>query len=172
MGLCFWMWLKVAMCLRGLWAGCLLMGRALFPPCLLFGLGLLSPDQWGQIFPKGQPSRGIHTVDYFLRPLTPMSFPYSEPQLPHDFLGRSDPDSYGVSTFPWNPLHKKLCASSKRGVSVSPSPVELLHLSPTGFLCQMLQAGEPDVGFVTLTPIGEPLWYSYFPVCGLLTWQI
>ena len=33
----------------------LLMGEALIPPGLLFGLGLLSADEWGQIFPKWPP---------------------------------------------------------------------------------------------------------------------
>lgn len=28
------------------------------------------------------------------------------------------------------------------------------------------QAGKSDVRFGTLTPVGEPLRYSYFPVCG------
>jgi len=31
-----------------------LMGEDVFAPCL-FALGLLSPDGWGQIFPKWQP---------------------------------------------------------------------------------------------------------------------
>ena len=31
------------------------MGGAVIPPGLLFGLGLLSPDGWGQIFPKWPP---------------------------------------------------------------------------------------------------------------------
>ena len=34
------------------------------------------------------------------------------------------------------------------------------------------QAGEPDVGLRTFTPVGELLWYNYFPVCGLPTWHI
>ena len=60
-----------------------------------------------------------------------------------------------------------LCASSKSGVFVSPSPVELLHSSPTGLQSQMLwgflllmpdpQDGEPNMGLRTLTPVGEPL---------------
>ena len=31
------------------------MGGSVFPPDLLFGLGLLSPDGWGQNFPKWPP---------------------------------------------------------------------------------------------------------------------
>ena len=41
-----------------------------------------------------------------------------------------DPDSYGDFALPWDPL--------KNGVSVPPSPVELLRTSPTGLQCQML----------------------------------
>lgn len=63
-----------------------------------------------------------------------------------------------------------------------PRPVEFLCSSPAGLQCQMLlrllfprsdtQAGEPDVGFGATTPLEEPLLYSYFPICGLLTQQV
>ena len=75
-----------------------------------------------------------------------------------------------------------LCAPSKSGASVFPSFVELLHSSPTGLQGQMLwglllpmpdrQVGVPDMGFGTLTPVGEPLQCSYFPVCGSSTWWV
>ena len=29
-----------------------------------------------------------------------------------------------------------------------------------------------DVGLRILTPVSEFLWYSYFPVCGLPTWEV
>jgi len=74
---------------------------------------------------------------------------------------------------------ESLCAPFKNGVSVSPSPVELLRTSPTGLRCQMLWGsfspcqipihGEFDVGLRTLTPVGASLWTSYFSVglvCG------
>ena len=64
-------------------------------------------------------------------------------------------------------VHEIFCAPSKSGVSVSPSPVELLHSCPSGLQSQMLwgfllpmpdpQGGEPDVGLRTLTPVGKPL---------------
>lgn len=43
-----------------------------------------------------------------------------------------------------------------------------------GFFLLMpdLQAGDPDMGLGTLTPAGEPVWYNYFLVCGLPTWQV
>ena len=34
------------------------------------------------------------------------------------------------------------------------------------------EAGVPDMGFTTLTPVGEPLEYNYFPVYGSSTWWI
>ena len=60
-----------------------------------------------------------------------------------------------------------LCVPFNNGVSISPSPVELLHTSHTGLQCQILQglflpvpdphALEFDVGLITLTPVGESL---------------
>ena len=67
----------------------------------------------------------------------------------------------------WPSAHETLCAPSKSEVSVSPSPVELLHSCPAGLQSQMLwgllllmsdpQAGELDVELRSLTPVGEPL---------------
>ena len=34
------------------------------------------------------------------------------------------------------------------------------------------QTREPDVGLRTLTLVGEPLQYNYFPVCGSPTWWL
>ena len=60
---------------------------------------------------------------------------------------------------------ESLCAPFKNGVSISPSPVELLCTSPASLQCQKLwglflpvpnaQAWGFDVGLRTLTPIGE-----------------
>ena len=73
-------------------------------------------------------------------------------------------------------MREVLRAPFKSGVSVSPSPVGLLKLRPMGlqsevlwgliFLVQNPQAGETDGGLRALTPVGEPLQSSYFPVCG------
>ena len=78
--------------------------------------------------------------------------------------------------------HQSLCVPFKNGVSVSPSPMELLCTSPTSLQCQILRGlffpmPDPqtwgfDVGLRILTPIGESLWYSYFPFCGLPTWRV
>ena len=158
----------------------------MFPSCLLFGLGLLSPDGWGQIF-QNSSLHGSTCLCLFLRPVPPISYPSCESQLPPTFLGdpprpadKSDSGFYGVPAFPWDPVHMKfLCAPSKSEVSVSLSPVELPALSCAGHQCQMLwglflpmldsQAGKPDMGFGTLTPVGEPLRYCYFPAYGSLT---
>ena len=43
---------------------------------------------------------------------------------------------------------------------------ELLLLKPDP------QARDPDEGLRILTPMGEPLQYSYFWVCGSLTWRV
>ena len=82
-------------------------------------------------------------------------------------LVKFDPVSYGDFALPWVPVHMSLCAPFKKGISISPSPMELLHTSPTGLKCQMLQGlflpvsdphkWEFDVGLRTLTPIGESL---------------
>ena len=79
-------------------------------------------------------------------------------------------------------MHKSLCAPSKSGVSLSPSPVESLQSNPIGLQSQMLwrlllltpepQAVEPDVRLRTFTPVVKPLWYNYFPVCRSPTQQV
>lgn len=76
---------------------------------------------------------------------------------------------------------KTLCASFKSEVSVSPSPMELLHSSPTSLQSQMLsglfflmpdpKTGEPNLGLRSLTPVSKPLRYN-FPVCGSPTWHV
>ena len=70
--------------------------------------------------------------------------------------------------------HYFVCAS-KRGVSVSPSPVKVLQSIPTRLqsliLCEFLlplsdhQVGKPDVGLRTFTPVGGLLWYKCSLVC-------
>ena len=74
-----------------------------------------------------------------------------------------------------------LCVPCKHRVAVSLGPVEFLRLNPTGLQSQILwglllqlpdpQATKPYVGLRTFTPLGELLWYNYFPVCGLPTWH-
>ena len=82
----------------------------------------------------------------------------------------------------FNPFTFKVIIDEWNIVSVSSSPVELLCSNPANLQCQILlmfllqmpdpQAGETDMGFGTLTPVGEPLFYSYFSVYGLPIWQV
>ena len=70
--------------------------------------------------------------------------------------------SFALSPSAQETLHAS--SSSKSGV---PSPLELLHLCPSGLQSLMLwrlllpvpepQAAQPNVGLRTLTPVGEPL---------------
>ena len=91
---------------------------------------------------------------------------------------RSDPCSYAVTAFALDPgVHENFHAPSTCGVSVSPSPVELLQSSPTGLQSQelwRLLLLMPNVGLITLT-----LWRIsaiYFsPVFGsptLYAWNL
>ena len=78
--------------------------------------------------------------------------------------------------------HTALCVPSKSGVSVSPSPVEVLQSNPASlqslilleFLLPLLdpQVGKPDVGLRTFTPVGGLLWYKFSPLCESPTQQL
>ena len=100
-------------------------------------------------------------------------FSHSETQPTHTSLGdpprptgRSGPVSYEVTALSWVPVYVKPCMYLPR-VSISPSPIELLHSNAAGLQRQMLwelfllmpghHAGESDMGLRTLTPVGEPL---------------
>ena len=101
----------------GPWTACLPTGGAVIPNRLLFCLGLLSSDGWGQIFPKWPPLEELRLL------IIPKTFAsnvvtrHSHPVLPGDpprTAVRSDPDSYGVSTLPWDPVHLKACVHLSR----------------------------------------------------------
>ena len=72
--------------------------------------------------------------------------------------------------------HTTLCVPSKSGVSVSPSPVEVLQSNLTSLQCLILwefllplldpQVVKPDVGLRTFTPVGGLLCYNCSPVCA------
>ena len=92
------------------------------------------------------------------------------------------PDSYQITALILGPGPCEIfvCMPLKSEISISPSLVELLKLSPTDlqgqrlwgliFLLTYPWAGESAVGLRTLIPMGEPLQYS--PVYGLSTWQV
>ena len=76
-------------------------------------------------------------------------------------------------------LDPSVCEPSKSGVSVSPSPVELLHSSLLVFKAKSSggfhllmpdpQPQEPKMGLRTFTLARESLQYNYFAVCGTPT---
>ena len=79
-------------------------------------------------------------------------------------------------------VHTTLCVPSKTGVSVSPSPVEVLQSNLTSlqslifleFLLLLLdpQVGKPELGLRTFPPVGGLLWYKCSPVCESPTQQL
>ena len=103
---------------------------------------------------------------------------------PPILAGRSGPVSYKVTAFfPLGPgAHRTLWAPSQCGVSVFPSPVEVLQSNPAVLQSQILwglllllpdpQAGKPMLGLRTFTPVGELLWYNCFSVLGSPTWRV
>ena len=72
-------------------------------------------------------------------------------------------------------MHTTLCVPSTCGVSVSPSPVEVLQSNPAWLQSLILwesllplldpQVGKPDMRLRTFTPVGGLLWYNCSPVC-------
>ena len=131
-------------------------------------------DGWGQIFPKWPPPEKGTATEYsrelcfqcpslttsHIHPCFPRMSSKNCSQVRPRFLWRPR-SALGPSA------HESPCAPFKNGVSISPSPMELLCTSPTGLQCQMLQGlflpvpdphtWEFDVGLRTLTPVGESL---------------
>ena len=155
------------------------------PPGLLFGLGLLNADWWGQIFPQWPPpEKGIlmnisKTFASNVLPPQQGTFTPVFPEGPPRTAVRFDPDSYGDFALPWDPVHVKVFVHLLRmGSPFPPVPWSTWDkcTSPTGLHCQMLwglflpvpdsHRWDFDVGLRTLTPVGESLRNSYFPVCG------
>ena len=157
-----WSWyrgLRLASCWEELSLGWV--GVVLFPGRTL---GSLSADGWGSVFtlflvwpgasqhwqprsafPKLATSKGVHTNDYSLGPLPPVSFLHSEPQLPPAFPGGSPRQQVGLAQifmgacFALGPVHcENLHIPSKKRGSVFPIPMELLLTCLAGFQCQML----------------------------------
>ena len=156
-------------------------------------LSSLSADGWGCVS-----ALLVVCLAWGIAALMPMNTPfylhhqcpchYSEPQPPPPPQETLQDQQVGLAQVPMKSLlfflgpsaHKTFCAPSKSGVSISPE--EFLQSSPTGLQSQMLwgllllmpdpQTGESDLGLITLTPVGEPLWYNYFPVCGSLIWRV
>ena len=72
-------------------------------------------------------------------------------------------------------VHTILCVPSNSGVSVSPSPVDVLQSNPASLQSLILlesllplldlHVGKPDVGLRTFTPVSGLVWYKFSPVC-------
>ena len=159
----------------------MLIDGAVFPPCLLFDLGLLSPEGWSHIFPKWQPPRDLMQMipwDFHLQcpaPTVSYSTPPALPEDPPRPPGKSNPDSYRGSSLSWDPVDMNPYVCPPRMKSLPQSygalvltPVDLQHQLLWRILLPLLypQAGVPDMAFRTLTLLGDPMRYSYFPVCG------
>ena len=105
------------------------MGGALLIPCWLFGLRLFSTGAY-MLFSGARSHFWNGSLQASLSSLLPPQC--TRPNLcrlvwPEFLWSHEDPSA-----------HETLCASSKSGGSVSPSPVELLHWSPTGHQSQLL----------------------------------
>ena len=169
--------------------------KAVFPPGLLFGLGLLSPAVWGQIFPKRPPLvenmmmiPENHSQDLCFQCPSPTRS-HSHPHFPR----RSSKNCRRIwPRFLWSvcfalgpSARESLCNPFKNGVSVSPSPLELLPTIPAGPQRQVLQGlllpmpdlqlWEPNVGLRThsyrwasVIQLLSSLWAAHPVGIGLL----
>ena len=123
----------------------------------------------------------VHIYIYIYKPLpsplyigTPPT-PAGDPSI---LAGKSSPVFYEITSFfswPWY-ARDPVCAFQKWilcfprfcGISAVklhwPSRLDSLGVLPP--IARPTQAGEDDVGLRTVSPVGELLWYNYFPVCG------
>ena len=89
-------------------------GWGYVPTWIIVDLKPLSPNGWVQIFPKWPPLEE-HMLMIILETFASNDLPPNERQSPPVFPGdpprtavRSDPDSYGVSDWLWDPVHGKI----------------------------------------------------------------
>ena len=109
------------------------MDRNVFLPCWLFGqrcsrTGACKLLGGAGLFQNGS-IQGSSCWCLFPGTSSSMFCPHSEPQLtptfpgdPPRLTGRSDPDSYGIPAFSWNPMHMRACVHPPRVESLF-SPV-------------------------------------------------
>ena len=118
----------------------------MIPPGLLFAVGLLSADGWGHVFPKCPPPEKAMLMN-IPKTFASNALPPQEATFFPCFPRMSSKNcSQVLCRFLWRLCFtpgpsacESLCAPFKNGVSFYPSPVELLHTSPIGRQCQMLQ---------------------------------
>ena len=116
----------------------------MIPPGLLFALGLLSADEWGQIFLKWPPPEK-HMLMKIPKSFASNVFPPQQATFTPAFPGgsprnvaRSDPDCHGDPALPWDPVHTKVCVPLPRMGSLLPAvPWNSCTPAPTGLQCQM-----------------------------------
>ena len=117
--------------------------------------------------------------------LCPCSEPQPPPASARDppiLAGRSGPVSYEVIAFYPGPGAHRTCVHLPK--------VEFLFAPVLWNFCDQTalafkagfsggssplpdpQAGKSDMGLRTFTPVGELLWYNYFPVCGSTTQHV
>ena len=115
------------------------MGGVGFPPCCLFGLRRPNSGAYlGSLVGLMVDSGRAHAKEYFPELVLPVSLSLGQPQLPPasagdplTLVGRSG-SPMGSLLPPLGPSeHISLCVPSKNGVSVSPSPAEVLQSNPT-----------------------------------------
>ena len=113
------------------------MGGLVFPPSLLFLLGFLFPDWRGEDSSKIATSRGVYTNDYpqgLCLQCPPPTMSHSYTLFSQEFLQNHRqlwPRILWSLCFVLGPsAHESLHAHFRSGVSISPSPMELLHTRP------------------------------------------
>ena len=174
------------------------MGGTVFPALLVIWSEAsqhltLQAVGWDQVLvSKWQPPGELTSMNIPLYLCHQCPCSHSEPQLlpasPGDPPRPAVRSGLGSCEFTALPLcrgvHETFCVPSKSGVSVSPSPVEFLWSSPMAFTakcsggsssqCQAPRLGSLtwDAELLLLWEVLFPVWYNYFPVCGLPTWQV
>ena len=131
MRLCLWVRLEVAGYLGGESLDSLFTdGWGCNPTWIVVWPGASQRLWMGPDFSNTATSRGTHADDYsrdlsFQCP-SPHNKPQSPPVFPEDpprTVVRSDPDSYGASALPWDPVHVKACVQfSRMGSPFPPVP--------------------------------------------------
>ena len=137
---------------------------AVFQTGLFFGFRPLSTDGWGQVFSKMAKSRGAHTEDdsweLCLQCPSPRRshnhpiFPGNPPRT----AVRSDPDSYGVSALPWDPVHMKGFAHLSR--MESPFPTLLWSSCTQTLLALTTKCSRHYFSQCQLLRLGNLVWGS------------
>ena len=134
-------------------------------------------------FSKMETSRGAHSSQYYWYLCLQCSVPIASYSFPLLSQGNLQDPQVGLTQIlmdsllcpwtqcTWNPV----CTHQECSLCL-PQSFGALHTSHWSSMTKFPGAHPPnargrlpDMGFRILTLMGEPLWYSYFPVCRLLT---